>query len=91
MKHIIILIGLLLVVRTLGQAQDPRLAEQYYNNGEYEKAAVIFEQLYKKNPFSFFLYKLLVTSTATVTATIIDNAFSSSHQTISVRYKYYSG
>ncbi len=37
-------------MHTLGQAQDPRLGEQYYRNGEYEKAAVIFEQLYQKNP-----------------------------------------
>jgi tetratricopeptide (TPR) repeat protein len=37
-------------MHTLGQAQDPRLAEQYYRNGEYEKAAVIFEKLYNKNP-----------------------------------------
>lgn len=37
-------------MHTLGQAQDPRLGEQYYRNGEYEKAAVIFEQLYNKNP-----------------------------------------
>lgn len=50
MKHIIILIGLVLGMQTLGQAQDPRLAEQYYRNGEYEKAAIIFEQLYKKDP-----------------------------------------
>jgi tetratricopeptide (TPR) repeat protein len=59
-KHIIVLIGLLLAVRVLGQAQDPRLAEQYYNNGEYEKAAVIFEQLYKKNPSQDYYFNRYV-------------------------------
>jgi len=32
------------------QTLDPRLANQYYDDGEYEKAAVLFEQLYKANP-----------------------------------------
>jgi len=38
----------------LGQAmaQDTRLAQQYYNNGEYEKAASTYKGLYDKNPNS---------------------------------------
>lgn len=31
------------------RAQDSRLAQQYFQNGEYEKAAVLFEQLYEAN------------------------------------------
>ncbi len=31
------------------QAQDARLAQQYYRNGEYEKAAVLYEQLFQSN------------------------------------------
>jgi tetratricopeptide (TPR) repeat protein len=41
-------------------AQDPRLAQQYFVDGEYEKAAVLFQSLYQKNPSqeSFFTYYL---------------------------------
>ncbi len=43
-----------------GYSQDPRLAQQYYNDGEYEKAAVIYEQLNQKNPGNEqFLYSYL--------------------------------
>lgn len=31
------------------QSQDPRLAQQYYQSGEYEKAASLYEALYEKN------------------------------------------
>jgi predicted Zn-dependent protease len=31
-------------------AQDEQLARQYLENGEYEKAATMYEQLYKKFP-----------------------------------------
>jgi len=31
------------------QAQDSRLANQYYNSGEYEKASTIYLKLYEKN------------------------------------------
>lgn len=30
-------------------AQDPRLANQYYDNGEYEKAASLYEKLYQQD------------------------------------------
>ena len=32
------------------QAQDPRLAQQYFNDGEYEKAASLYQSMYQKNP-----------------------------------------
>ena len=31
-------------------AQEEQLAKQYFDNGEYEKAATLYEQLYKKYP-----------------------------------------
>ncbi len=37
--------------------QDVRLAHQYYRNGEYEKAVVLYEQLYKDNPNSSGYYR----------------------------------
>ncbi len=38
-------------------AQDVRLAMQYYSDGEYEKAAVLFQQLYQKNPGNDYYFK----------------------------------
>ena len=37
--------------------QDVRLAHQYYQNGEYEKAVTLYEQLYKDNPNSSGYYR----------------------------------
>ncbi|MEM9821036.1 MAG: hypothetical protein AAF985_08185 [Bacteroidota bacterium] len=48
MRIIKSLIPFLLLVFSM-QAQDPQLAQQYYRNGEYEKAGVLFEKLYKQN------------------------------------------
>lgn len=49
MKYILLILGFLMVVNTTVQGQDPKLCEQYYRNGEYEKAAVCFKQIYKEN------------------------------------------
>jgi tetratricopeptide (TPR) repeat protein len=38
------------------RAQDSRLAQQYFQNGEYEKAAVLFEQLYDANPQNDYFF-----------------------------------
>lgn len=38
-------------------AQDPRLAMQYYTDGEYEKALSLFQQLYQKNPANDYYFK----------------------------------
>lgn len=38
------------------QAQDARLAQQYYRNGEYEKAAVLYEQLFQSNENNDFYF-----------------------------------
>ncbi len=37
-------------------AQDLRLADQYYNSGEYEKAASIYKHLYEAQPNSYYYY-----------------------------------
>ncbi|MDX5321012.1 MAG: hypothetical protein LPK45_07885, partial [Bacteroidota bacterium] len=39
------------------QSKEEELAAQYYLNGEFEKAAVLYEKLWKKHPESTYLYK----------------------------------
>lgn len=38
------------------QAQDARLAQQYFQNGEYEKAAELYSSLYQKNGNNDFFF-----------------------------------
>ncbi len=38
------------------QAQDSRLANQYFRSGEYEKAAATYLKLYKQNPAQLYLF-----------------------------------
>ncbi|HEX5625126.1 MAG TPA: tetratricopeptide repeat protein, partial [Saprospiraceae bacterium] len=47
-----IILFLLLFAGSLLHAQDARLAQQYFNDGEYEKAASVYQALYQKNPAS---------------------------------------
>ena len=44
------------------QAQDSRLANQYYNSGEYEKAAAVYLKLYNKNKKSDHYFNRYVES-----------------------------
>ena len=37
-------------------AQDSRLAQQYYQNGEYEKASILFERLFEANPQNDYFF-----------------------------------
>ncbi len=37
-------------------SQDSRLAQQYYQNGEYEKASVLFDRLYRANELQDFYF-----------------------------------
>ncbi len=37
-------------------AQDAKLAQQYYQDGEYEKAAVLFEKLYRANESNSYYF-----------------------------------
>lgn len=45
----IIFIILISFLTASSWAQDSRLANQYYNTGEYEKAAVLYEELFESN------------------------------------------
>ena len=55
---LIFLVGILFLVNNLN-GQDQQLARQYYNTGEFEKAAEIYEQLYNKSKnatyFSYYI------------------------------------
>lgn len=42
-------------------AQDARLAQQYFQNGEYEKAAAIYERLYETNNSGSYFFDRYVT------------------------------
>lgn len=44
----------------VGQAQDYRLANQYFQNGEYEKAATTYKALIKKSPASDYYFQRLI-------------------------------
>ncbi len=41
-------------------AQDANLAQQYYNDGEFEKAGVLFEELYKKNDANDYFFERFI-------------------------------
>lgn len=44
-----IALALFSLIVTVLRAQDPNLANQYFSNGEYEKASVLYEQLVEKD------------------------------------------
>lgn len=65
MRYIQVILVLLLACTVSVQAQvgtDQSLALQYYQNGEYEKAAELYEKLYDKNPQSDVYYRYLYNS-----------------------------
>lgn len=39
------------------QSKEEELAAQYYVNGEFDKAALLYESLWRKNPSSTYIYK----------------------------------
>ena len=41
-------------------AQDTKLAQTYFMNGEYEKAASLYEQIYESNPARVYYFKRLI-------------------------------
>jgi len=49
MKRLIISALIFLALSCI-QAQDTRLAQEYFNNGEYEKASRLYLELYRKQP-----------------------------------------
>lgn len=60
MTFLILLASLLSA--TVMSAQDARLAQQYYRDGEYEKAAVLYENLYQKTNYNNFYFDRYVES-----------------------------
>lgn len=59
MRYVFLTIALVLGGVVMGWAQPAKLAQQYYQNGEYEKAASLYEQLYQaneRNPYYFDRY-----------------------------------
>lgn len=50
MRHILILFVCCFSLQIY--AQEPQLAEQYFRNGEYEKAASLYKTLFEKNPYN---------------------------------------
>lgn len=49
-------LSLFFLVPAASFSQDARLAQQYYQNGEYEKASVLFERLYRSNELQDFYF-----------------------------------
>ena len=66
MKLRLFLVGAFMVCfYAVSSAQITKLAQQYFRNGEYEKAAELYEQLYKEQPYSdFYFTRYLETLTA---------------------------
>ena len=54
MKHLLLLILILLPLVSFTQNSDIKLAQHYYSSGEYDKAIVYYERLYRKNPNKYF-------------------------------------
>ncbi|MFT6938380.1 MAG: tetratricopeptide (TPR) repeat protein, partial [Saprospiraceae bacterium] len=51
------------MIGIVAYAQQPdKLAQEYYRNGEYEKAVVLYKQLYEQNPYSDFYFTRYLTS-----------------------------
>ncbi len=49
MKHFLVTLFFSLVCTAAIYSQDNRLAQEYFNNGEFEKASALYEKLYSKN------------------------------------------
>ena len=47
---------------TTASAQDPNLAQEYFNNGEFEKAGVLFEKLYQQNDANDYFFERYIDS-----------------------------
>ena len=57
MKKLLLTLLYSLILAVVVIAQDSRLAQQYFQNGEYEKAAVLFEQLYESNQQNDYFFE----------------------------------
>ena len=54
MKKFLLLLVLFLPLLLRGQSEQQRLADYYFQNGELEKAATIYEKLYQQNAGDYF-------------------------------------
>jgi len=56
-KSMRILITIIALLATVGlSGQDARLAQQYYQDGEYEKASTLYERLYQQSNYNDFYF-----------------------------------
>ena len=62
MRQLVLMIVVLLVSAVDALSQNARLAEEYYRTGEYEKAAIVFKQLYDKSPTSDYYLNRFIDS-----------------------------
>jgi len=60
MKHLFLTFAFFVSYLTYGQ-NNSSLAENYFREGEYEKASQLFESLEKNNPFNSRYLKRLIT------------------------------
>ena len=54
LRSLILAVGLF--VSVLGLAQDARLAQQYFRDGEYEKAAILYEKLFEQSNYNDYYF-----------------------------------
>jgi tetratricopeptide (TPR) repeat protein len=55
LKYIFLFVNIFLALNLSGQSpQDRQLADQYLNNSEYEKAAVLYDRLMNSDPFGTY-------------------------------------
>ncbi len=57
MRKLVLLAMLLCMTSVAAFAQDARLAQQYFQDGEYEKAAVLYEKLFSLNEENDFYFE----------------------------------
>ncbi len=57
---VILLLFLTLPTLTFAQGNDEQMANQYFMNGEFDKATIVYETLITTNPSSPFIYERLV-------------------------------
>lgn len=62
MKYRFLLCSFFLIMGFAAFAQPDKLAEEYFRNGEYEKAATLYQQLYDQNPYSDFYFTRYLTA-----------------------------
>jgi tetratricopeptide (TPR) repeat protein len=58
LRYILALCVVLSATIVFAQQQELQLANHYFNNGEYDKSAEIYEQLFAKNPDDFNYHRL---------------------------------